>query len=162
MGIVSAVDLYNAALALDEDFERQSPCGDACYGPATQKCCPEGAVVAVDSCCPHEFQCSDCSCIPQDLCCPDGESCGDACHDLTTQKCCPEVVAVVAVGSCCPGEGQCGDFCYDSATQQCCSGGEVQSKSYCCPGKFGCENWDAYSCQDCAAAAVDLILTFAV
>jgi len=65
----------------------QQPCGDACYDPATQKCCPEEAIAAKDACCPNEKSCPDGSCIPQDSCCPEEKPCNGGC--IPKKDCCP-------------------------------------------------------------------------
>jgi len=65
---------------------QQQSCGDACYDPATQKCCPEEAVVAKDSCCPSEKTCPDGLCIPQDSCCPNEKECNGGC--IPKKDCC--------------------------------------------------------------------------
>lgn len=64
----------------------QRPCGDACYDPVTQQCCPDEAIVAKDSCCPGEKKCPEGQCIPEDSCCPGQKLCNGAC--IPQKECC--------------------------------------------------------------------------
>ena len=63
----------------------QQPCGDSCYNPSSQKCCPDSAVVGKDACCPGEQQCPE-GCYPEDSCCPEQKRCNGAC--IPRKDCC--------------------------------------------------------------------------
>ena len=63
----------------------QQPCGDICYNPTSQKCCPDATIVGKDACCPGEQQCPE-GCFPEDSCCPEQKRCNGAC--IPRKDCC--------------------------------------------------------------------------
>ena len=116
----------------------QLMCGEACYNPATQKCCNDGGNV----CGLNQTCCTNNTCAASFIFCAIEEDPGGGGTDGMTS----------GAKNCQSPLQSCGETCYDPTTQQCCNGEIACGLSqYCCNANG--ENTCAVSYLGCYISA---------